>query len=82
MNNLNLSLPKINIPGLFKSRRFWVAVITAIVDVAIMTWPEVEGHRAQLIEASTIIAMFLVGGYSLEDAIRMWQVGAEKEKYQ
>jgi hypothetical protein len=82
MNNLNLSLPKINIPGLFKSRRFWVAIATCIVEIAMLAQPTLEPMREQLTTGIIGFGLWLVGSLTGEDWIRMWQVGAEKEKYQ
>ena len=52
---------------IFKSKRFWVAVINVVMMVVTGFVPQLAEHSDIIIPALVIITGFLVGGYTLED---------------
>jgi hypothetical protein len=69
MENKNERTPVLDpILMLLKSRRFWVLIIAAIVDVLIAAVPDLSTSRDVLIAAVTAVAGVVVHGFSMEDA--------------
>ena len=59
--------PKIQLPAILQSKRFWTALIGMIFMVLVSVWPEIEEHTQILQEAAIIFVSLLIGGYALED---------------
>lgn len=57
------------VPELFKSKRFWVSLIGLIVIVVSAFEPRLAERFNEIVPAVLVIIGFLVGGYSLEDAV-------------
>ena len=57
-----------NVPGLLKSKRFWVALLGTLVIAVSAFEPHLAEKFDQIVPSVIIIVGFLVGGYSLEDA--------------
>lgn len=76
MNNLNLT----NI-SLFKSRKFWVAVIGLVVDIAIALVPDFEPIRMELMVLATTLVGLVIGGYAAEDITIAFKTGERNPKY-
>jgi len=73
LNPLNLSL--------FKSRKFWLAVIGIIVDIGIALVPELEAVRAELILVNSFMIGLAINGYAQEDKILAEKTGVRNAKY-
>lgn len=58
-----------NVPVIFKSKRFWSAVIGLIAMIITGLVPELKEHIDIMIPAIVGIIGLLIGGYSIEDAI-------------
>ena len=76
MNNLNLS----NIP-LFKSRKFWVAAIGLVLDIAIALIPDFEPIRMELMVLATTLVGLVIGGFAAEDVVIAFKTGERNPKY-
>lgn len=76
MNNLNLT----NVP-LFKSRKFWVAAIGLVLDIAIALIPDFEPIRMELMVLSTTIIGLVIGGFAAEDVTIAFKTGERNPKY-
>ena len=76
MNNLNLSKPE-----LFKSRKFWTAIIGLLADVIVAFVPDLEPVRIELITSITVIVGLVIGGYGIEDAAIAFKTGVRNPKY-
>lgn len=68
----------INLPPALKSKRLWIAIVTAIVGVIIALVPELQDVQTELITALTVIAGVLIGGYSAQDAVVSAKSGTSK----
>lgn len=53
----------------FKSKRFWSALVGLVFMVASAMIPSLEQHAEQLINSILIVISLLIGGYSAQDAI-------------
>ena len=53
---------------LIKSKRFWVIILTAVVDFLVGVVPDLAGVRSELLLVFTTLGSVLVSGYSIEDA--------------
>jgi hypothetical protein len=62
-------IAKLYLPGLLKSKRFWSAIVGVVLTIMAYYMPGLEPYMPQIIEGVTIGVVFLVSGYSLEDAI-------------
>lgn len=58
-----------NIPALLRSKRFWVSVLGLITIVVSAFEPHLADRFNEIVPAVLVIVGFLVGGYSLEDAV-------------
>ena len=62
-------------PSLFKSRKFWLAVVTFVVDIAILAigqfFPAWQEFAGQLIASITVLAGVVIAGIAVEDAAFM-----------
>lgn len=67
-----------NLPPALKSKRLWIAIVTAIVGVIIALVPELETVQGELIASLTVIAGILIGGYSAQDAVVSAKSGTSK----
>jgi hypothetical protein len=56
--------------GLLKSKRFWSAVIGLIAIVVTSFVPELQPHIDIIVPGILGIVGVLIGGYSVEDALR------------
>ena len=58
--------------GLFQSRKFWLAVVTFVVDIVILVigqfFPEWQVFAGQLIASITVLAGVVIAGIAIEDA--------------
>lgn len=54
---------------LFKSRRFWSAIVGLVMMVIVNFIPELKQNAETLTTAIMIVVGLLIGGYSVEDAI-------------
>lgn len=55
--------------SLFRSKRFWSAVVGLIAMIAVAFIPELEQHMEQLVPAIVAIIGALIGGYAVEDVM-------------
>lgn len=57
--------------SLFKSRKFWLAVVTFVVDIVILVvgqfFPEWQEFTASLIASVTVLAGVVIAGIAIED---------------
>lgn len=53
---------------LLKSRRVVVALVSLLVSLLILAFPELDTIQHELLTLILSLAMMLIGGYSLEDA--------------
>lgn len=62
------------IENVLKSRRFWVAIGTAFVSIAVLFWPPLEQISAEVIDLIVYLGMALIGGLTLTDMalLRGW----------
>jgi uncharacterized membrane protein len=65
----------------FKSKRFWSAVVGLVFLVAGAFHPEVEVNAEMFQEALLVIVGLLIGGYALEDAAAALKSGKRADKY-
>jgi len=56
------------IPDIFKSKRFWSALVGLVFMVVTAFVPDLEAQVDVIVPAVLIIVGMLIGGYSLEDA--------------
>lgn len=58
--------------GLLQSRKFWIAVVTFLVDVTAVVvakfFPEWAEFVAQIVGPMTALAMAVIAGIAIEDA--------------
>lgn len=54
-------------PPIFRSKRFWSALLGVVFMVIVAFVPELEGDQQLLISAITVVIGLLIGGYSAED---------------
>lgn len=78
MNISNLNPANI---ALFKSRKFWLAIIGIAVDIAIALIPELEAVRAELILVWSAMIMIAINGYAQEDKVLAEKTGQRNPKY-
>lgn len=57
------------LPDLFRSRRWWSAVVGLLFMAAVHFIPALAADQDTLTKSALIIIGLLVGGYSLEDAV-------------
>lgn len=55
-----------------KSKRFITALVAMLVMLIVVAFPEFQSAETELITAIAALALLLVGGQSLEDALRVW----------
>jgi len=58
-----------NVPALLKSKRFWVSILGLIAIIVSAFEPTLATRFNEIVPAVLVIVGFLVGGYSLEDAV-------------
>lgn len=58
-----------SVPELFKSKRFWVSLLGMLVIIVSAFEPHLAARFNEIVPSVLMIVGFLVGGYSLEDAI-------------
>ena len=58
-----------NVPALLKSKRFWVALLGLLAIIVSAFEPTLAARFNEIVPAVLVIVGFLVGGYSLEDAV-------------
>lgn len=78
---LNLSIPAMSKPELFKSRKFWLAIIEIVVGAIIAIRPEFEPVRIELIAVSAVVVSLAIGGFALEDIAIAFKTGERNPKY-
>lgn len=54
---------------ILRSRSFWTLVFKFIFDFVVLAVPELEPHKTALIEASTILAGLIIGGFKAQDIL-------------
>jgi hypothetical protein len=58
--------------GLFQSRKFWIAVSTAVFDISLIVvakfFPEQQEFVKAIIQPVTVLAAVVIAGIALEDA--------------
>jgi len=64
------------ITKLLKSKRFIVFVIALVANVLVARFPELGSFRNEIIYMVTSLALVLIGGYSLEDAVTAYKAEA------
>lgn len=57
------------VPALLKSKRFWVSLLGLLVIIISAFEPHLAERFNEIVPAVLVIVGFLVGGYSLEDAV-------------
>ena len=57
------------VPALLKSKRFWVSILGLIAILVSAYDPTLSTRFNEIVPAVLVIVGFLVGGYSLEDAV-------------
>jgi len=63
---------------IFKSRRFWSAVVGIVVMVVVALVPELAQYQDTIIAALVAIFGILIGGYTAEDVARRLTRGYDK----
>jgi len=67
-----ISRKELKMSGLFRSRKFWLAVVTFVVDIiAIIVaqfFPEWQEFVASIIASVTVLAGVVIAGIAVEDA--------------
>lgn len=58
-----------NTPDIFKSKRFWSAVLGVLFMAAVHFIPALAADQDTLTKSALILIGLLIGGYSVEDAI-------------
>lgn len=79
-----MKLPTLSLPAkpdIFKSRKFWTAIIGLVFNVVVAYIPELESIRAELILSCTVIVGLVIDGYSREDRAIAAQTGKRNIKY-
>jgi hypothetical protein len=79
-----MKLPTLSLPAkpdIFKSRKFWTAIIGLMFDVAIAYIPEFEPIRTELILSCTVIVGLVIDGFAREDRAIAAQTGKRNMKY-
>jgi hypothetical protein len=66
-----------NVPALLKSKRFWVSVLGLLTIIVSAFEPTLATKFNEIVPAVLIIVGFLVGGYSLEDAVTAYNPPAD-----
>lgn len=56
-----------NMPGVFKSKRFWVAFASIVTMIAVALRPDLSTNSAQIEAGIVAMALFLIHGYSMQD---------------
>ena len=73
------AIPKPTLPGLLtlpskppilKSKRFWSFIVGAAMVWVSAQLPELKPYTPQIIEAVAYAVVFLISGYSLQDAVK------------
>lgn len=64
----NVSLPEK--PPILQSKRFWSFIVGAIMVWVSAQLPEFEPYTPQIIEAVSLAVVFLISGYSIQDAVK------------
>jgi len=77
--NIN-DLNPVNI-ALFKSRKFWLAVIGIVIDIVIALIPELEAVKAELILVNSFMVGMVIKGYADEDKVLAEKTGLRNSKY-
>ena len=68
--NKSLRRPVVDpIKEALKSRRVIIAIVTFLAAILTVYVPEWEGLRSELLTIALTLALFLIGGLSIEDAI-------------
>lgn len=62
------------IESVYKSRRFWIAVGTGLVNMVVLFWPPFAQVRDQVVELVTWIGVSMISGLTLTDVglLRRW----------
>lgn len=61
------------IPEIFKSKRFWSALVGLVMMVAVNLVPDLADNADTLTAAILVVVGLLIGGYSVEDAAQAWR---------
>ena len=74
VGGLSLTHAVNRIEPLWKSRRFWIAIGTAVLNVGIALYPPLINIQAELIDLVAWIGMSLIAGLTLTDValLRGW----------
>lgn len=67
-----------NIPDVFRSKRFWTGLIGLVFMVAVDFFPELSENSALLIDSTLVIVGLLIGGYTAVDVAQTIRTGTTK----
>ena len=67
------NLLKITEIGLFKSKRFWSAVVGLVLMIAINFIPDLEVNADMLQDTILVIIGLLIGGYTVVDTMQAFK---------
>lgn len=62
----------VNLPGLLKSKRFWVSLLGMLVIIISAFEPTLATRFTEIVPAVLAIVGFLVGGYTLEESVQSY----------
>ena len=61
------------VPELFKSKRFWVSAFGLLTIIVSAFEPHLAERFNEIVPAVLVIVGFLVGGYSIEQTAQAWK---------
>jgi len=70
-----------SLPPLFKSRKYWAAIIGVLVSGIVAYIPELEAVQSEMILFCTVIFGLVIHGYAEEDKAIAAQTGKRHPKY-
>jgi hypothetical protein len=73
-----MKIQAISLPDVLRSKRFVSAVVGMIVAVIIVLIPDLQAQEDALLNMVTTFILFLVGGYSVQDALAAHRTGVTK----
>lgn len=73
-----MKIQAITLPDVLRSKRFVSAFVGMVVAILIVLIPDLQAQEDALINMVTTFVLFLVGGYSLQDALAAHKTGVTK----
>ena len=67
-----------NIPDVFRSKRFWTGLIGLVFMVAVEFFPELAENSDLLIDSTLVVVGLLIGGYTAVDVAQAIRTGKTK----